>query len=179
TIRNAVKLGSFVPGTTRLGIALYHSFAPGSGGGWDEDRVPWPAELEGLDELGRDRFLRQAAFRELGARPARGVGLAFLKLGRLWSPVPWADGYRGARYWTVGIAAFVILVGGAIAGAVMTRARWRDWWPLVAPAAYLTAMHAVFYGSLRFRVPAHATLAVLAGVAFAALAAGRRPCDGA
>jgi hypothetical protein len=41
---------------------------------------------------------------------------------------------------------------------------------LAAPAVYLTAMHMVFIGSLRYRQPAMLTLAILAAVAVCTLA---------
>ena len=54
------------------------------------------------------------------------------------------------------------------AGAWLGRAEWRAWWPALAPAVYLTMLTLVFAGSVRYRVPAHAGLAVLAGAAYAA-----------
>jgi 4-amino-4-deoxy-L-arabinose transferase-like glycosyltransferase len=173
TIRNAVLLGEFIPTTTRNGIALYGSLAPDATGGWDPCCDSWPAdELAPLGEVGRDRLLRTRALESAAASPLRTLGLAFVKEARLWSPVPWARAYRSARYWLVGIAGFVLLIGAAAWGALIERRDWRRWWPMLAPAAYLTILMLVFAGSLRYRVPAHAALAVLAGAFYARVVTG-------
>ncbi len=170
TIRNAVRLGAFVPVSTRLGIALYMSCGPDAFGGWDARRHDWPKEeLAPRGEIERDRHLRRLAWEEVKRKPLRAAGLAFVKLGRLWSPVPRAPGYGKALYWTVSLIAFAALVGGGAAGAVLARTRWRAWWPALTPAAYLTIVTLVFAGSVRYRVPAHAGLAVLLGAASVAL----------
>ncbi|MHC5055975.1 MAG: glycosyltransferase family 39 protein [Planctomycetota bacterium] len=176
-IRNAVLLGEFVPTTTRNGIALYGSLAPDATGGWDPCCDSWPAEeMAPLGEVGRAGLLRRRAWESAAANPLRTVGLVFVKEARLWSPVPWARAYRKARYWAVGIASFVLLVGAAAVGAVLGRRDWRRWWPALAPGAYLTILMLVFAGSVRYRVPAHAALAVLAG-AFYARVFGRSAPD--
>ncbi len=173
TIRNAVLLGEFIPTTTRNGIALYGSLAPDATGGWDPCCDSWPVdELAPLGEVGRDRLLRTRALESAAANPLRTLGLAFVKEARLWSPVPWARSYRSAGYWLVGIAGFVLLVGAAAWGALIERRNWRRWWPMLAPAAYLTILMLVFAGSVRYRVPAHAALAVLAGAFYARVVTG-------
>ncbi|MHC4253237.1 MAG: hypothetical protein ACYS9X_29305 [Planctomycetota bacterium] len=173
TIRNAVLLGEFVPTTTRNGIAFYGSLAPDATGGWDPCCDSWPSEeMAPLDEVGRDRMLRGRAWESAARGPLRTLGLAFIKEARLWSPVPWARAYREAKYWAVGIASFVLLVVAAAVGAVLGRRDWRRWWPALAPAAYLTILMLVFAGSVRYRVPAHAALAVLAGAFYARVLKG-------
>jgi 4-amino-4-deoxy-L-arabinose transferase-like glycosyltransferase len=117
TIRNAARLGAFVPGTTCSGVALYESCGPDAFGGWDSRRHDWPEEdLAPLGEIERDRYLRRAALRNVLAHPGSSAALAFVKLARLWSPVPWAPSYRTAFYWAVGILAFALLVVAAGAG---------------------------------------------------------------
>jgi 4-amino-4-deoxy-L-arabinose transferase-like glycosyltransferase len=170
TIRNAVKLGAFVPASTRGGISVFAGFAPETTGGWNLEELSWPREeLAPLGEVERDRLLFRRGLQHAFARPGRSLLLVFPKLGRLWSPVPWAQGYVSASYWAVGLLASVGLVGAAIAGMVLGRSGWRSWWPVLAPAAYLSLLATVFPGSLRFRIPAHAGLAVLAGAAYLAL----------
>jgi len=177
TIRNAVLLGEFIPTTTRNGIALYGSLAPDATGGWDPCCDSWPVdELAPLDEVGRDRLLRRRALESAAANPLRTLGLAFVKEAKIWSPVPWARAYRSAAYWLVGIAGFIMLIGAAAWGAVVRRGEWRAWWPMLAPAAYLTILMLVFAGSVRYRVPAHAALAVLAGAFYARVVKGA-PCE--
>jgi hypothetical protein len=182
TVRNAVLLGKFIPTTTRNGIALYGSLAPDATGGWDPICDSWPTEeMAPLGEVGRDNLLRRRALESAVENPLRTIGLAFIKEARLWSPVPLAREYRRASYWFVGIVSFVLLIGAALAGMFFTRADWRDWWPALAPAIYLTILMLVFAGSVRYRVPAHAALAVLAGAFYAHVLGKRGPrtVDGA
>jgi thiol:disulfide interchange protein len=58
----------------------------------------------------------------------------------------------------------------AIAGAWMIRRRYFELMLLATPALYLTAIHVVFIGSLRYRQPAMLTLAILAAAAVCSLA---------
>lgn len=180
TVRNAVRLGAFVPGTTQLGEALWDAFGPEADGTSRMPEVAWPQELRTMGELERDRYMRREAAREIARRPHRATLLALSKLARLWSPVSRAEGYTGALYWIVGGAAFLALVGGAIAGAALRRREWSSWWPAIAPAAYITGVTCVFAGSVRFRIPAEATLAVLAGAGYVSLwnglRGGKGPC---
>jgi len=176
TVRNAIHLGEFIPTTTRNGIALYGSLAPDATGGWDPCCDSWPAEeMAPLGEVGRDRLLRRRALESAARNPLRTVGLVFIKEARLWSPVPLARAYRKATYWLVGIASFLLLIGAAVTGAVLMRSEWRRWWPALAPAAYLTILMLVFAGSVRYRVPAHAALAVLAGAFYSRVLAKWAP----
>jgi hypothetical protein len=56
---------------------------------------------------------------------------------------------------------------------VLLRQRGRTVWPLLAPVVVVTLISALFYGLLRFRVPAEVSLVVLAAVALGELQARR------
>jgi hypothetical protein len=66
-----------------------------------------------------------------------------------------------------------VLIGFAIAGAVILRRRRVALIPLVAPAVIVTIVAVVFYGLVRFRAPAEVSIVVLAAVALEAAWARR------
>lgn len=53
---------------------------------------------------------------------------------------------------------FVICVLATIYGFYLCRGAWREWWPLVVVAIYITALHSVFHIEPRFTFPARACL---------------------
>ena len=60
---------------------------------------------------------------------------------------------------------WVVIVIAAVAGAVVLRGRGRTVWPLLATVVTVTITAALFYGQVRFRIPAEVALVVLAAVA--------------
>jgi hypothetical protein len=95
------------------------------------------------------------------------VLLAVLKAGRTWSPVPLSQGDR-PFYLLAGLAyslpVFVLAAGGLLFSDLPRHAKVF----LLAPAAYLTLVHMASVGSLRYRLPAEPTLAILAAAGLAA-----------
>ena len=129
--------------------------------------MPWLADMS---ETARSQYLSEKADDWMAEHPAAAMKLAGMKIAHTWSPMPLSRQY-GSRvaYVVVGLcfaAAFDLLV---IVGL------WRRNLPgpaksfLVLPAVYLTAAAALSVGSLRYRVPAEAPMAIVA-----AAAVGRR-----
>ena len=176
--RNAMVTGGrFVPGTLTAGWSLYEAAGPGADGGPRMERIQWPEavwprETSSLDEYQADRYVRRLALEHIRREPARTARLALTKLGRFWNLVPNFSGYRSPLYLVVSVLGYVPVVVLAAVGAVGRRGQWRRWLMLVVPAAYLSAIHAVFVGSIRYRVPAVPGLVMLAGVG-AAVVLGR------
>ncbi len=69
---------------------------------------------------------------------------------------------------------FPLFVSLAILGVVVSRRRWRHWWPLLGVAMVQLAVMVVFYVSARQRLPLLAVATVLAAPAISWLAAARR-----
>jgi 4-amino-4-deoxy-L-arabinose transferase-like glycosyltransferase len=63
-----------------------------------------------------------------------------------------------------GMAMYYPLLVLAVAGAVLMRRRRLVFWPLVVLAVFVTAMSALSYGTIRFRIPAEVSIVVLAAV---------------
>jgi 4-amino-4-deoxy-L-arabinose transferase-like glycosyltransferase len=104
--------------------------------------------------------------------------VAGIRMARTWSLYDPASMARYSvnegREENVSWAGFVtwwLLVPFAVAGGVVLYGRRRWLWPLIAPFVVVTLISAVFYGLIRFRVPAEVSLVVLAGVALAELQA--------
>lgn len=151
----------------------YHGPDPGL---WDIPCLPG-----GFDEATqrRDQSVVNAEYRHVAVEYAKDhVGdlprVAAIRVARTWSLYDPASMVRYSinegREELVGWAGFVawwLLVPVAIAGGLVLHGRGRTVWPLLAPVVVVTLISALFYGLLRFRVPAEVSLVVLAGVALA------------
>jgi 4-amino-4-deoxy-L-arabinose transferase-like glycosyltransferase len=176
--RNARALGTWVWLTTNGGITQYDGWNPVATGAADQSFVQDPAlaELAALGEVERDRayadLARRAVREHWLARPADLARLTRHKIARTWSPIPLSSQYGGNRLYVMAGLAFALPVAllallGAAAGPLPVRVRlW-----LLLPALYLTLVHALSVGSLRYRMPAEPLLAVLAGAGVAMLVA--------
>ena len=132
---------------------------------------------DGSVESGRRRDL---AFDYMGDHLDRLPVVVAARVGRLWGvfrPIETArdNQFEGRPMWAsvAGLVMFVPLAAFAAAGLVILRRRRVPLIPLVAPIVIVTLMAAMFYGLIRFRVPAEVSLVVLAAVALDALVARR------
>lgn len=161
-IRNRVAVGRWVWLETNAGFALYDGYNPDATGGSDQSFVRRMPELQSLDEVGRDEHLRQEAVEYARTHPGRVISLAGAKLARLWSPVPLSHEYGRPALRLIAVAYSVpfdlLVLAGLLWGRIPRAAKLF----LLAPALYLSIMHALTVGSLRYRVPAEPPLAVIA-----------------
>jgi hypothetical protein len=128
-----------------------------------------PAASDPPFEWRIDRLMRSESLDWAAAHPGRVLQLAGTKLLRLWNVWPNEPSFRS---WWVRMAillTYTPIMALAIAGAWRFRHR-LDVLLLVSPAVYLTALHVVFIGSLRYRQPAMLTLAILAAAAVCSFA---------
>jgi hypothetical protein len=102
------------------------------------------------------------------------------RVGRVWSvfrPIQMArdNQFEGRPYWVsvAGLVFYFPLALLAVVGAVFLRRRRESLTPLLGPIVITTLTAAAFYGLVRFRAPAEASLVVLAAVALDALIARR------
>jgi len=174
TIRNYRELGAFVPVRTGMGATLLDSFGDWADGGTGMERVIWPAIPPNASELERDRARQDAVYDWIREHPRRSVELALAKLRRTWSITLHAPGYQGGIFSRIAWATVAPVYLLAIAGAVLLRHRTTLLYALLAPALYVTLVHCVFVGSVRYRVPALPGLFVLAGTAVAGALPRRR-----
>jgi 4-amino-4-deoxy-L-arabinose transferase-like glycosyltransferase len=192
-VRNWNVIGRFVPTTLQVGASLYDGLSPEADGSSNmrfasgieaqlraADASNPPGASDPPFEWRLDRLMRNESLDWAAAHPGRVLQLAGTKLLRLWNVWPNEPSFRS---WWVRMAVLLTytpIVLLAIAGAWRFRHRF-DILLLAAPAVYLTALHVVFIGSLRYRQPAMLTLAILAAAAvctFTGWAAARPPHSG-
>lgn len=168
--RNLRVVGEPVFLTTRAGISLYDGVRPGATGASDLGDIKQMPAVRDLSETDWNAYFLRESKDIMKRDRARIVRLIPVKLQRLWNPWPNAASYRSfsirfvAAAWTVPLFAF------ALAGVV--------WWSrassvggvrmvmfLLLPAFYLSALHSLFVGSVRYRLAAVPMIAVLASYA--------------
>lgn len=166
-IRNArhPAVNAWVWTTTNNGITSYDGFHPGATGASDQTFTQAMPELRQMSEVERSAHLAKLARQEIARDPARAAALAVRKVARTWSPMPLSSDYNRLRYILPGllytVPFFLLVAVGAVASELSRLAKLL----LLLPAIYLTLIHAVSVGSIRYRIPAEPPMAVLAAAA--------------
>ena len=183
-IRNGRVTGHFVPTTLQVGASLYDGWNPHATGASDMSYVPAfeaaerKAEAEGVADT-RDTFeyrlnqrMRDAAVSWARQNPDAVLRLALVKFVRIWNIWPNEPAFsRPVVRLAVAVTYLPLLILGLV-GAYQAIGRG---WPYVLcflPALYLTMLHMIFIGSIRYREPAMLGMIVLA--AGAAVSIGKR-----
>jgi hypothetical protein len=177
-LRNRVVIGTPAWLSTNGGVTLYDALGPQANGSSNQAFLSELPELAGLDEVERDRKLRQLALAHAREDPARVARLAWTKFRRTWSLRPNVPAYHGGATGAASAAftAGVLLL--ALVGVVRTfvrrdlpaaelRGRRRLHVLLWLPVIYFTLLHCVFIGSLRYRVPLMPFVEIAAATAIA------------
>lgn len=140
--------------TTLEGISLYEAVYPDADGGPKQDIInrDLPPDMKALGEAERNDEWNRRAWEYIRTDPVRIAKLAVLKIGRTWSP--WfhaADFKAGPIQWLMALW-YVPLLALAILG-LFGGMRHDLLILLLIPISYFTAIHALFLGSVRYRVP--------------------------
>lgn len=156
TVRNARITGHFVTTTLWVGPSLYDGLSPTATGVSDMKFVESEGHYRGADfsEYDADQHYRRAALTFAKDHPARVLELAISKLGRFLNPFPNADQFSNRAIWLgVGLFELPVLALGAVG---LWRSRHEGWRLLLSagPLVYFALVHAVFIGSVRYRLPA-------------------------
>lgn len=175
TVRNWNVTGRLVPTTLWVGPSLYDGLNARATGASDMAFVEADGLYEKLSEYDADREYRRRAWEFVQNNPRRALELTAIKFWRYWSPVPNAEQFG---HWLIrwGVAAvYVPLLILAAIGSWQARRRFWPWMIPAAPIVCFAAVHAVFVGSLRYRLPVEYPLLVLsaAGVRFLMSRVGR------
>jgi len=189
-IRNARVTGHFVPTTLQVGASLYDGWNPNATGASDMSYVPafeaeereaeakGSVDVEDTFEYRLNRRMRDAAVSWARENPGTVLRLAAVKFVRIWNFWPNEPAFSAPVVRLAVAVTYVPLLVLGLLGVWKTIGRG---WPYVLcflPAVYLTLLHMIFIGSLRYREPAMLGLIVLAAGAAVSLAGYRTMADG-
>lgn len=162
--RNRQVLGQWIWTTTNAGITAYDGFNDDATGASDQRLALKVPGITRADELQRNEFFSQEASAWVKHHPRRVLELAVKKIIRTWSPVPLSAEYGKPLYrWIGGLYAvpmYVMVVLGLCFGSLPRGGKVY----LLIPAIYITAIHAMSVGSLRYRLPAEPMMAIFSVV---------------
>ncbi|MBL8892777.1 MAG: glycosyltransferase family 39 protein [Planctomycetaceae bacterium] len=186
--RNYELTGRWVMTTLQVGASLYDGWHPQADGGSDmtygyqvtrpllqryradlERRLldEDPVDLDKMSmelELACNDLLLKESWNWGLQNPGRLCQLAGLKVWRTWRPWPAAAEVQSPLITAVTVAAFIPVMLFGMIGFWKQSRRDYAWAICVWPAIYVTLLHAVFVGSVRYRQPAIVPLLVLVAV---------------
>lgn len=172
TARNWVRYHEIIPISAQMGWTLYEGFS------LDREEIrrrPYEmgaearrAGIPGSDFVAMGRYFKSKTMRFIRENPGPAARIVLGKALLYWRPWPYDPHGFGTRF-GLGLyySALFIL---ALLGAWASRARFVEWGPAYVLIAYLTATHAVFFTSLRYRLPLEPLLILLASAGWEAWA---------
>jgi hypothetical protein len=133
------------------------------------------------DEAVNDRENRDLAFRYIRDHESDLPKVVAARIGRMWGvfrPLQTVDlDGRGVNANRAGLVASYVLIPLAIAGLILLRRRREPIVPILALVTMVTITAALFYGAIRFRVPADVAIVACAAVALDAAWRKLRPAS--
>jgi 4-amino-4-deoxy-L-arabinose transferase-like glycosyltransferase len=167
-------------GLTLLGANCDDVYSGSSTGFWSL-RCGLSVRAEG-DASVQSRAQRDAAFDYLADHERDLPRVMLLRAARAWSfyapdQMAWLNQGEGRERWAswAGFWTYIALLPLAVVGAFVLHRRRVPVWPLVGTAVIVTLTAALFYGIVRFRVPAEVAIVVLAAATLDAAWARWRP----
>lgn len=167
-IRNDRVCGKPIVTTLWVGPSLYDGLNPNANGDSDMTFFNRDRLLDTMTEYDVDRHYRRLAWEFVRENPGRAVELGVVKLGRFWSPWPNAAQFRNGWIIAGTTVFFLLMMLPAVLGAWRMRRHWGKLLLTAGPVLYFSAIHAVFVGSIRYRLPAEYALCVLTGLGLSA-----------
>ncbi|MDB5346178.1 MAG: hypothetical protein JWP89_4555 [Schlesneria sp.] len=169
TVRNYYVTGHVVPTTLWVGASLYDGLHPAATGDSDMQFFEDDQLLQQMSEYDVDREYRRRAWDYAARNPGRAIWLAMKKQQRYWSLVPNAAQFQDWRMkLAVCVAALPLMIFGAC-GVWVSRRNLPVLALTAGPILLFAALHLLFVGSLRYRLPAEYPFAVLAGIGLKSL----------
>lgn len=163
-IRNQSATGHFVLTTLWVGPSLYDGLSETATGESDMDFFDQENLLGSMSEFEMDREYRRRAWAFAGGNPGRAIQLGLIKFGRFWSPWPNAEQFQA--WWQIAGMAAVSIPTFVLAayGGWLSRGNLAVLLLTLGPVVYFSAIHSLFIGSVRYRLPAEYPLLVLTAV---------------
>jgi len=173
-LHNYKAYGTFVRLNLGGGLALLSGNNPSNQtGGIDTKLIDSILKFKGIENpVERDKAMGAYAWNYIKSDPRHFLQQAVLKFERFWLPWPHSEGYRSPIFLLLALLSFPLVVLMAVVFVVWRGyAHWRQIMPTVLFVGYLTAIHMVFPGSIRYRLPLEPLLIILAAAATVELAA--------
>lgn len=171
-LHNHTKYDAFVRLNLGEGVVLYSGNNPmnRSGGGIADVDFDTRAFSDITDPVSRNAAMKEAAFSYILSEPTQFVKMGAVKFVRFWRLWPYSSEYGS---WKI-VAASVLSYGVMLVAAIMfllTQGRryWRVLVPVLLLTGYLTAVHMVTIGSIRYRLPLEPFIIILGAAWFAGL----------
>jgi len=165
-VYNYHRYGQFVRLDLAGGIVLYTGNNPvnTSGGGVGKGQDVNLSVLPSItDPIARDAALKQEAIRYIKADPGHFIAMMPVKFLRLWRPWPYTGDYQNPLIVAASVASAVPAFMLALVGLALTlRTNFIRLAPCLAYVGYLTFVHVVTFGSVRYRVPLEPIVLILA-----------------
>jgi len=178
--RNQVVTGDWCWLTHRAGISLYDGVGPQASGASDLGDVKRSEAVRNMNEVAWNRYFLEQGVAAIKADPRRVLKLVGVKWTRMWNPIPNVETYQSpavrclSAAWT--IPTFALAAVGVILLSIgKKRGGLRIALFLLLPAMYLSVLHCLFVGSVRYRLAAIPMIAILAAVALVAIYDRIRP----
>ncbi len=148
--------------TTLEGISLYEAVYPDADGSPKQDILRLPPDMRGLNEAERNDERSRRAWHYIRTDPLRIADLALKKIARTWSPWLNAAEFQNPRLQLLIGAWYLPFFILSLIGVTLARFPFRLKILLLIPVAYFTAVHSLFLGSVRYRVPLMPLLCIFA-----------------
>jgi 4-amino-4-deoxy-L-arabinose transferase-like glycosyltransferase len=162
--RNYQVTGHWVFTTLWVGASLYDGFNPTATGDSNLTFVDNDRLLERMSEYEVDQHYRAKAWEYARENPGRAASLTLEKLKRFWMPWPNAKQFEGSLPKIAIAAYFVPILLAAVVGWFTGPRSFWAWALTLGPILYFCAVHAIFLGSLRYRLPAEYPLCIASAV---------------
>lgn len=164
-VHNYSKYGEFVRLNLGYGVVLYSGNNPMNKSGGGITDIDYTTKIVGGIN---DPLLKNKVYAEAGLSYIRENPLVFIKNGlvkfqRFWRLWPYADGWNSPLYVLISVISYGSVLTCAITSIFcLRRAQFIRMSPVFMIIAYLTAVHMVTIGSIRYRLPIEPFLIVLA-----------------
>ena len=162
--RNHHILGEWIWTTTNGGVTLYDGFNSDANGASDQRFIAFTRGLRSINEVGRDRFFVSRAKSWIGHNWRAIPALSIRKICRGWSPIPLSQEFGRPVYRWISAGYSVPFDVLCAIGFFSPRLNRGAKLLLVMPALIVTLAQVLSVGSIRYRIPAEAPLAVLAAL---------------
>lgn len=162
TVRNWLKYHEIIPISAQMGWTLYEGFST------DREEIrrrPYEmaeeaARLGISDPMAKSDYFKAKTLAFMRQHPGESARIVLGKALLYWRPWPYDPHPRAIRFLlSIYFSGLFILAGY---GIWLTRSQSVRWYPIYALFLYLTAMHSVFFTSLRYRLPLESFLCLWA-----------------